>query len=165
MKSDVFLSAEWRHLAMLNYEIDSAVLNPLVPGGTELDHWQGRSLVSIVGFLFLNTRICDIPIPFHRNFEELNLRFYVRRQEARDLRRGVVFVKEIVPRFAIAMVARILYNENYIARPMRQVEQAVFEGDAASLYGTGFAQALRGKPVSAFIAEGSPVIVRRGRKI
>jgi uncharacterized protein len=114
-----FLSAEWRHLAMLNYEIDPAVLRPLVPCGTELDSWQGKTFVSLVGFLFLRTRVLGIPIPFHRNFEEVNLRFYVRRQAGEESRRGVVFIKEIVPSAAIALVARWVYNENYVALPMR----------------------------------------------
>ena len=73
-----FLTARWQHLAMLNYEIDPAVLQPFVPVGTELDAWQGRYYVSMVGFMFLETRVLGIPIPFHRNFEEVNLRFYVR---------------------------------------------------------------------------------------
>jgi uncharacterized protein YqjF (DUF2071 family) len=76
MKPDsarVFLTAEWRHLAMLNYIIDPALLKPLVPAGTELDFWGGQTYVSMVGFLFLNTRVRGIPIPFHRNFEEINL--------------------------------------------------------------------------------------------
>ena len=113
-----FLTAEWRHLVMLNYDIDPAVLTPFLPRGTELDLWQGRALVSMVGFLFLRTRVCGIPIPFHRNFEEVNLRFYVRRQAEDGWRRGVVFVKEIVPRAAIAFVARRFYHEPYLALPM-----------------------------------------------
>lgn len=113
-----FLTAEWRHLTMLNFEIDPRVLRPLVPAGTELDDWQGQTFVSIVGFLFLNTRIFGIPIPGHRNFEEVNLRFYVRRKVNEEWRRGVVFVKEIVPRVAIALTARALYGENYVAVPM-----------------------------------------------
>jgi uncharacterized protein YqjF (DUF2071 family) len=103
---------------MLNYEIDPAVLRPLVPRGTELDPWEGRAFVSVVGFLFLRTHVLGIPVPFHRNFEEVNLRFYVRRRLADGWRRGVVFVKEVVPRWAIAAVARRLYNENYVACPM-----------------------------------------------
>lgn len=115
----VFLSAEWRDLAILNYEIDPAVLRPLVPRGVELDDRDGRTLCSMVGFLFLRTRVLGLPIPFHRNFEEINLRFYVRRKSGGEWRRGVVFVKEIVPRFAIAAVARGLYDENYVAFPTR----------------------------------------------
>src|SRR5712691_12587094 len=104
---------------MLNYEIDSSVLALFVPTGTELDLWKGKVLVSVVGFLFLQTRVLGIPIPFHRDFEEVNLRIYVRRKAEDGWRRGVVFIKEIVPRALIATVARIVYNENYIALPMR----------------------------------------------
>ncbi len=117
----VFLTAEWRSLAMINYEVDPAVLAPFVPAGTELDEFQGRVFVSMVGFLFLKTRVLGIPFPWHQNFEEVNLRFYVRRRiEAEDCwRRGAVFIKEIVPKQIIATVARVLYNEPYLARPMR----------------------------------------------
>jgi uncharacterized protein YqjF (DUF2071 family) len=234
-----FLSAEWRYLAMLNYEIDPALLMSRLPPGTELDSWNGKTFVSVVGFLFLNTKVLGLPIPFHTNFEEVNLRFYVRRRSEEGWRRGVVFIKEIVPKIAIAMVARLVYNENYVAMPMRhsleyaedkpglvvaaeygwrfkeqwnhlrvttqgepqslvsgseeefitehywgysaqegggtveyrvehpswrvwQVQNSEFEGDVAGLYGTAFADALQAKPSSAFLAEGSEVIVRRG---
>ena len=113
-----FLTAEWRYLAMFNYEIDPSTLQPLVPPGTELDLWNGKAFISLVGFLFLKTRVRGIPIPFHRNFEEINLRFYVRRKADGEWRRGVVFIKELVPRAAIAWVARKFYNENYWALPM-----------------------------------------------
>jgi uncharacterized protein len=236
LPAKVFLTAEWRNLAMLNYEIESATLQPFVPVGTELDSWQGRVYASIVGFQFLNTRVWGIPIPFHRHFEELNLRFYVRRRAAEGWRRGVVFIKEIVPRAAIALVARRFYNEPYVALPMShqikatggeidsiryagrfggrehfvkivtrggarafapgseaefitehywgynaqrggrtleyQVEhppwrvydaaEAVLDCDIALLYGARFVAALSAKPISAFIAEGSPVTVYQG---
>lgn len=113
-----FLSAQWRHLVMLNYEVDPEVLRPRVPFGTEIDFYNGKTYLSVVGFLFLKTLVYGIPIPFHRNFEEVNLRFYVRRKDGDGWRRGVVFVKEVVPRWAIAAVARWLYNENYVCCPM-----------------------------------------------
>ncbi len=78
---------------MLNYEIDPAVLAPFVPVGTELDLFEGRAVVSLVGFLFLKARVTGIPIPFHRNFEEVNLRFYVRRKSEGDKRRGAPVVR------------------------------------------------------------------------
>ena len=116
--SSTFLTAEWRHLAMLNFEVDPNVLRSFVPAGTELDEWNGKTFISVVGFMFLNTRVFGISIPFHRNFEEVNLRFYVRRKASDGWRRGVVFVKEIVPRAAIALTARVLYGENYVSVPM-----------------------------------------------
>lgn len=122
-----FLTAEWRHLLMLNYEIDPTVLAPYVPKGTEIDFWDGRTFVSLVGFMFLKTKVLGIPIPFHRNFEEVNLRFYVRHKGPEGWRRGVAFIKEIVPRFAIAAVARGVYNENYVSLPMRHTLE--LEGD------------------------------------
>ena len=119
MTARVFLTGEWRNLAMLNYRVEPTLLEPLVPRGTTLDRWQGATYVSLVGFLFRDTRVLGVPVPLHRDFEEVNLRFYVSREVGGELRRGVTFIKEIVPRRAIAAVARIAYNEPYIALPMR----------------------------------------------
>ncbi len=118
--SRVFLTAEWRHVVMLSYEVPEETLLARVPAGTELDPWNGKTLVSVVGFRFLNTRVFSLPVPWHRDFDEVNLRFYVRSLEDPS-RRGVVFVKEVVPRRAISWVARSLYNENYHTHPMRSV--------------------------------------------
>ena len=109
---------------MVNYEVDPALLAGRVPHGTELDLHEGRCFVSLVGFMFLNTRVLGVPIPYHVNFEEVNLRFYVRRETDSELRRGVVFVKEIVPRKAIAFVARTLFGEPYEAAIMRNSNDA-----------------------------------------
>lgn len=113
-----FLTARWTRLAMINYAIDPDVLRPRVPVGTELDTWNGTCFVSMVGFRFLDTRVMGLAVPFHRDFLEVNLRFYVRRTVGGVVRRGVVFVKEIVPRRALAWVANVVYNENYVALPM-----------------------------------------------
>ena len=88
-----FLTARWIHLAMLNYEVDPDVLRDLVPSGTELDFWAGRCFVSIVGFQFLDTRVLGVAVPFHRDFQEVNLRFYVTRTVDAEVRRGVVFIR------------------------------------------------------------------------
>lgn len=229
-----FLDAEWRMLAMLNYETDAAVVSPLVPSGCELDTWNGRTFLSVVGFQFLKTRVRGVPVPFHRDFEEVNLRFYVRHRSGEGWRRGVVFVKELVPRRAIAWVARVVYHENYVALPMRhavagsqlryewrpgreweglrvqiaglpatppegaeesfitehywgyaaqpkggtleyqvehprwavwRAESAALDCDVAALYGDAFAEPLSAPPVTAFVADGSPVVVRRGRRL
>jgi len=106
---------------MANYEVDPSLLEPLVPVGCELDMHDGKCFVSLVGFMFLNTRVLGIPVPFHVNFEEVNLRFYVRHETGTEVQRGVVFVKEIVPRWAIAFVARTLYGEPYEAWTMANV--------------------------------------------
>lgn len=237
-----FLSAEWRYLLMLNFTIDPAALKPFVPAGTELDFFQERAYVSVVAFLFRDTRLLGIPVPFHRNFEEINLRFYVRRQGPDGWRRGVVFIKEVVPLWAIAAVAVWVYNENYVHCRMQAIHtvdspanpnsgsleyrwqtatgwnsvsgsfagaadlptagseeefitehywgyarqrnggcveyevshpqwrvwpatNAQLQGDMASFYGDSFGAALRGRPTSAFIADGSPVVVYRGTRI
>jgi uncharacterized protein len=116
----VFLSAEWRDLVMLNYEVDAKLLNDYVPPGTELDSFDGRTYLSLVGFQFRRTRLFGaVPVPFHVDFEEVNLRFYVRHKEGNEDRRGVVFIAEIVPKWAIAKVARLVYGENYIRLPMQ----------------------------------------------
>lgn len=235
----VFLTAEWSNLLLLNYEVDPALLASRIPAGTELDHYEGRYFVSLVGFQFQDTRIKGWPIIGHRNFEEVNLRFYVRRKEDGEWRRGVVFIKEIVPRWAIAFIARTLYGEPYISMPMahdvrrpgksqaghaeyrwrlstgwnrihaelrgvpvypepgslqefiiehywgytkrgdRTDEYAVehspwkiydatnpvAECHIAELYGNEFVPVLSAPPTSAFMAEGSPVVVRSGRII
>lgn len=114
-----FLTARWEHLAMINHAIDPEVLAPLVPRGTELDFFEGRTFVSVVGFRFLDTRVLGVPIPLHRDFEEVNLRFYVRRRSGSEWRRGVVFVRELVPKAMIAAVARGVFGEPYRALPMR----------------------------------------------
>lgn len=237
--TDTFLTAEWRDLAMLNYEVDPGLLRKLVPAGTELDRWQGKVFLSLVGFRFLKTRVLGIAVPFHRNFDEVNLRFYVQRREGGELRQGVAFIREIAPRWAIATVARVFYNENYVALPMShriqpqgdgelEVEYAwrtrrgwsrlsmtaagqpslpqegseqhfisdhywgyaaqrdggcveyrvthpswrvwsaataKFEGEMEELYGRELAAVLKGKPASAFLADGSAVTVHRGRRL
>jgi uncharacterized protein len=233
-----FLTAAWRTLVMLNWEVDPGILRPYVPRGTELDAWQGKTFVSAVGFLFLGTRVLGVPVPFHRDFEEVNLRFYVGRQGPEGWRRGVCFIREIVPRRAIAALARWIYNERYVALPMRhrvnldsargeaeygwafrgrwntlrarfagqpaplvagseeefitehywgytaqrdggtveyRVEhpswrvwkagEAALDADVANLYGAEFADALATPPSSAFVADGSPIVVRRARRI
>ena len=115
----VFLSAEWRDLVMLNYEVDPEILRRYVPVGVELDAFAGRTFVSLVGFQFLRTKLCGfLAVPFHSNFDEVNLRFYVRRREGGEVRRGVVFVRELVPRMAIARFARLMYSEKYDSCPM-----------------------------------------------
>lgn len=130
-----FLTAEWRWLLMLNYACAPDVLLPHVPGGTELDTWNGTTYVSMVGFRFLRTRVRGVPVPFHRSFDEVNLRFYVRCKVGGEWRRGVVFIKELVPRRAIAAVARFVYGENYQALPMRHRVEAPSDGrDGAVQY-------------------------------
>lgn len=103
---------------MVNFEVDPDLLRPLVPAGTDLDFWNGKTFVSLVGFLFADTRVLGIPVPGHRTFEEVNLRFYVRRESNGEVRRGVTFIRELVPRVAIALTARALYNEAYDAVAM-----------------------------------------------
>ena len=103
---------------MANYEIEPSLLAEFAPEGTELDFHDGKCYASLVAFMFLDTRVLGFPVPFHINFEEVNLRFYVRRETPEEIRRGVVFVKEVVPRFAIALVAKTFYGEPYEAWKM-----------------------------------------------
>jgi uncharacterized protein len=235
----VFLSAEWRDLVMLNYEVDAALLRDYVPRGVELDAFERKTFVSLVGFRFLRTKLLGVfAVPFHANFDEVNLRFYVRRHEGSENRRGVVFIRELVPRLAIAGLARLVYGEKYNSCPMRHhiarsettmmaryewlfdgqrfrlaadatsapayvaensldnfitehywgysaqadgtsieyrvshdrwriwtAAKSTFDGDATELYGAAFGEILRRRPDSAFIAEGSPVVVQKGRRI
>jgi uncharacterized protein YqjF (DUF2071 family) len=236
----VFLTATWHRLVMLNFALDPRTLAPYLPRGTELDAWGGSTFASLVGFRFLHTRVKGVAVPFHRDFEEINLRFYVRRAAPEGWRRGVGFVREVVPRPAIARIAKWLYNENYVACPMRSTvtdpvpggagrfaygwkfrghwlsvaatvrgapsvpapgsqEEFITEhywgyaaqrdggtveyrvehprwsvwtateptllGDLAGFYGPAFAGALAAQPVSAFVADGSAVIVRSPQRL
>lgn len=119
MLNKPFLTANWRYLVMLNYRVKPELLAHLVPAGTELDFFNGETYVSVVGFLFYHTLVMGLPIPRHRNFEEVNLRFYVRKKSADTWRRGVAFIRELVPKTAIAVTARVFYGEPYQALPMR----------------------------------------------
>lgn len=119
LRKSPFLTAQWRNLVMRNYEVDPELLQPWVPAGTELDFWNGRTFVSLVGFQFLQTRLLGWKIPFHTRFDEVNLRFYVRSRVGNQWKRGVVFLKEIAPRRAVVWVARRVYNEKYVRLPMR----------------------------------------------
>ena len=113
-----FLTAEWRKLAFANYIIDPKLLAKYIPAKTKPDFWDGECFVSLVGFKFCNTRLKGFRIPFHTDFEEVNLRFYVRYKAQGEWKRGVVFIKEIVPKPAITFVANTIYKENYATMPM-----------------------------------------------
>ncbi len=114
-----FLTAEWNDLALINYEIDAAILEKYVPVGTELDFFKGKCYLSLIGFMFEKVKVLGISVPFHTDFEEVNLRFYVKRFENGIWKRGAVFIKEIVPKHAITIVANTLYKEHYETMKMR----------------------------------------------
>lgn len=126
--NDIFLTAEWKHLLMLNYSVSPSMLQPFVPAGTEIDSFQGKTYLSLIGFEFNRTCLAGIPIPFHQSFEEVNVRFYVRR----DSKRGVVFIRELVPKRAVAAIARWAFNENYHRVPMSHCIKARPNGEIAS---------------------------------
>ncbi len=114
-----FLTAEWRKLIMANYRVDPAILSSYLPAGTELDSWNNNYYVSLVGFMFNRTKVLGISIPFHTNFPEVNLRFYVRYKKNNEWKRGVVFIREIVPKPVLSFVANKLFKEHYVAMPMK----------------------------------------------
>ncbi len=114
-----FLTAEWNDLLFINYEVNPEILQKYVPIGTELDLFDKKCYLSLIGFMFENVKLKGIKIPYHTNFEEVNLRFYVKRYENNELKRGVVFIKEIVPKQAVATIANLLYNENYQTLKMK----------------------------------------------
>ncbi|MDP9079715.1 MAG: DUF2071 domain-containing protein [Bacteroidota bacterium] len=122
-----FLQAQWNDLLMLNYEVDPEVLIPYLPPATELDFWEGKALVSMVGFMFRETKVLGVKWPFHVNFEEVNLRFYVRHFDGKEWKRGAVFISEIVPKSIIAFIANNLYKEHYRALPMRHSRIPVYK--------------------------------------
>jgi hypothetical protein len=113
-RKNTFLTAEWNNLLMLNYAVDASLLEPFVPAGAELDLFEGRTYLSLVGFEFNRSRLFGFAVPFHQQFEEVNLRFYVRRSS----KRGVVFIRELVPKYAVAFIARFAFHENYSCVPM-----------------------------------------------
>jgi uncharacterized protein YqjF (DUF2071 family) len=115
---NTFLSAEWRKLILANHSVDPAILKPYLPARTELDTWNNTCYVSVVGFRFMHTRIKGIPIPFHTSFPEVNLRFYVRYKDNGEWKAGAVFIKEMVPKPAVTMVANTLFREHYVTLPM-----------------------------------------------
>jgi len=129
-----FLTAEWSNVLMLNYAVDSTLLQQFVPRGTELDTFDGKTYLSLVGFEFNRTRMFGLSVPFHQSFEEVNLRFYVKRAA----KRGVAFIRELVPRSAIATIARIAFNENYSCVPMsHRIETRTNEEIAEAEYAWG----------------------------
>jgi uncharacterized protein YqjF (DUF2071 family) len=117
----VFLTAEWRKLALAQYAVDKEILSKYLPPHTELDDWQGKYYVSLVGFMFVDVKLRGFNIPFHTNFEEVNLRFYVKFKDGDTWKRGVVFIKEFVPKPAITFVANTIYKENYQTFAMKHV--------------------------------------------
>ncbi|MGA8088181.1 MAG: DUF2071 domain-containing protein [Terracidiphilus sp.] len=129
-----FLTAEWKNLLMLNYAVDPALLQGYVPAGTELDQFDGKTYVSLIGFEFNKTRVLGTAIPFHQSFEEVNLRSYVRRLE----RRGVVFISELVPKYAVAAIARFVYGERYsCAKMTHYIEKSGGRTTAEFSWGSG----------------------------
>jgi uncharacterized protein len=117
-----FLIAEWRKLVLANYEVNPAVLTNYLPYGTELDLWENKCLVSLVGFMFINTTVKGFKVPGHVNFEEVNLRFYVKHTTpSGEMKRGVVFIKEIVPKPIITLVANKVFKEHYETLPMSHI--------------------------------------------
>ena len=117
--TDTFLSARWENLIMANYAVNPDVLAPYLPKGVELDFYNNKTYVSLVGFMFKKTRLFNIPIPFLGTFEEINLRFYVKRVIGNSVKRGVVFINETVPYKPVAWLANKLYKEHYIAIPTK----------------------------------------------
>lgn len=115
--TQTFLKAKWQKLIMANYAVPPEVLLPYLPKGVELDFFEGKVYVSLVGFLFKNTSLFSVPIPLLGTFEEVNLRFYVVRKIGNELRRGVVFINETVPNKIVANIANKLYKEHYTAVP------------------------------------------------
>lgn len=114
-----FLTAKWTNLALINYVIDAKLLEKYIPAGTELDFYNDKCYLSLVGFMFDNVKLFGLPIPFHTKFEEVNLRFYVKRLENGLWKRGVVFIKEIVPKSTLTFVANSIYKEHYETFPMK----------------------------------------------
>jgi uncharacterized protein len=117
----IFLKANWENIIMANYVVAPEVLLPYLPKGVEIDLYNGKAYVSLVGFMFKNTKLFNIPIPFLGTFEEINLRFYVLRKEGNEIKRGVVFINETIPYKLVAWMANKLYKEHYTTIPTRHI--------------------------------------------
>ncbi|MEO7312063.1 MAG: DUF2071 domain-containing protein [Chitinophagaceae bacterium] len=154
----IFLSARWEHLIMLNYEVPPEILEPFIPPYTELDLFEGKVIVSVVGFLFNHTKVLGIKWPFHTNFEEVNLRLYVKHFDGKIWKRGVAFISEIVPRHIIAWMANGLYNEHYKAMPTRHQRLETTTGVQVS-YDWKFKDKWNSLSVA---AENAPVLIQSG---
>jgi uncharacterized protein YqjF (DUF2071 family) len=115
----IFLKANWENIIMVNYEIDPKVLLPFLPNGVELDLYEGKAYISLVGFMFKKTKLFNIPIPKLGTFEEINLRFYVIRKEENQIKRGVFFINETIPYKIVAWMANVLYKEHYTVVPTK----------------------------------------------
>jgi uncharacterized protein len=118
LKQKIFLSATWEYLAMMNYEVDPEILQPYLPPYTVLDLFEGKALVSVVGFLFNNTKVMGVKWPCHTSFDEVNLRYYVKYFDGKQWKRGVAFISEIVAKSIIATTANRMYNEHYSTAEM-----------------------------------------------
>ena len=128
-----FLRAEWNNLIMANYVVPKELLHPYVPYKTELDFFEGDTYLSLVGLMLLNTKINGFSIPFHINFEEVVLRFYVKYNDRGLWKKGVVFIKEIVPKKGISFMANNLYGEKYATMKMNH-----FHLDKGNYLETGY---------------------------
>jgi uncharacterized protein YqjF (DUF2071 family) len=130
--SPVFLTAQWRNLINLTYEVEPSLLEPHLPKDVEIDtQWNGKAHVSLIAFDFMDTRVKGLKIPFHVNFPEVNLRLYVRYQG----QIGVVFIKEFVPKYCVAYMAQRLYNEPYEAISMASgYEEVALQDKFKSFY-------------------------------
>lgn len=113
----LFLKARWENLILASYRVNPDLLLEYLPKELELDTINQDAFMSLVAFNFIDTKVKGIKVPFHINFPEINLRFYVK--EASKGRRGVIFVREFVPRFFISFFANTLFNENYSSIPMK----------------------------------------------
>jgi hypothetical protein len=114
-----FLLAEWNNLIMANYVVPASFLLPYVPYKTELDFFEGKAYVSLVGFNLHKTKVLGFSIPMHVNFEEVNLRFYIKHNDHGTWKRGLVFIKEIVPKRAVSFIANNLFREKFATMSMR----------------------------------------------
>lgn len=117
------LRAEWNNIIMANYAVPKELLLPYVPYKTELDFFESETYVTLAGFMFLNTQMLGFDIPFHSNFEEVTLRFYVKSTRGLAAKRGVVFIKEIVPKYAITLLANTVFGQNYMTLKMKSFHQ------------------------------------------
>ncbi len=128
-----FLLAEWNNLIIANFAVPKELLLPYVPFKTELDFFEGKAYISLVAFNFLNTKVMGLSIPLHVNFEQANLRFYIKNNHGGQWKKGLVYIKKIVPKRAVSFVANNLYREKYTTMKMKH-----FHTDNVGSFETGY---------------------------
>lgn len=117
----VFLKATFQNLLQLVYSVPASAIQALLPEGLEPELKNGKAQLILSALEFRQTKVKGLKIPFHVNFPEIHLKTRVRRGN----QSGVFFIRQIVPKHCIAVVARRIYHEPYESFPIEFTLQAM----------------------------------------